>query len=115
MEHRLGHRVPVREAVRVRTAAGEFDAAVITDISLSGAFIHTRMHPPNLAPIYVTFADPRRPSNGVSLVKAQVVRSCPDGFGIEWSQFAPGPVMKRVIDRAAANRLKRFREEGQPA
>jgi hypothetical protein len=106
MEHRLGHRVQVREAVRVRTAMGEFADVVMTDISLSGAFIHTREHPPNLAPVYVTFADSGRSSTGIAVVKAQVVRNSATGFGIEWWQFAPPPVMKRVVGQA--NRTQRL-------
>jgi hypothetical protein len=115
MEHRLGSRVPVRETVRVRTAEGELDEAVMTDISLSGAFVQARIHPPNLAPVYVTLADSRRPPSGGAVVKAQVVRNSAEGFGIEWWQFAPAAIMKRVAVRVPGGRATRPRKEGQPA
>jgi hypothetical protein len=115
MEHRLGHRVPARETVRVRTAAGEFEEAVMTDISLSGAFIHTRLRPSNLAPVHITLADSRSPSSCVSVVKALVVRTSSCGLGLEWWQFAPAPVMKRVVGRASGERPAYSRKERQPA
>jgi hypothetical protein len=101
--------------VRVRTTVGELDDAVMTDVSLSGAFIHARDAPPPLAPIYVTLADSKRLSSSSAVVKAQVVRNSAGGFGIEWWQFAPAAVMKRIAGRAAVDLPVRACKEGEKA
>jgi hypothetical protein len=87
----------------------------MTDISLSGAFIHARNVPPPLAPIYVTLADSKRFSRSGAVVKAQVVRNSTGGFGIEWWQFAPAAVMKRIAGRAVVDPPVHAYKEGAKA
>lgn len=97
MEHRLGHRVAIREHVQLLTSSGGFREGVLTDISLSGAFVSTRLRLPPLASLYVSFPNPRDVSRS-QVVKAQVVRESGDGFGIEWWQFAPPTAMRRLCE-----------------
>ena len=46
MEHRLGHRLPTHEEIFVRIGAATAISAVMTDMSVSGAFVRSSLNPP---------------------------------------------------------------------
>ena len=91
MEHRWGERLKVEFPVRIWTTGGIAGSGSVLDLSVSGAFVSTRVSLSTLSPVNVFFqairrAGSRGPSDLTYL--AHVVRRTPDGFGIEWFDFA---------------------------
>jgi hypothetical protein len=80
MEHRWGERFELRAAVRLHCVTREIDGH-LKDVSLSGAFVHTRLQVPPWTQIELELSGRR--------IAAYVVRVAADGLGIEWSEFAP--------------------------
>jgi hypothetical protein len=100
MEHRWGRRVAV--GLRIRLATGDQDIAsgFLSDVSISGAFIATRVE---LAPLAILVIDLRDPATPVSkeadsaVLTAGVVRVASDGVGVEWEELAP-PAITALIE-----------------
>lgn len=85
MEHRCGERVTLRVPVRIRRAG--WDAAgMITNVSLSGGFVRTRLQAPILSLIEMRVF-------GAS-VSAYVVRVNSRGIALEWFEFAPAGIAR---------------------
>jgi hypothetical protein len=91
MEQRCGYRRAVNVSITVRTREGLAGKAVLCDVSASGARLETSLPLSVHSVIYVQFAvrhlmkTPKRET-----LEAEVVRPTMTGFGVEWTQFAPG-------------------------
>jgi len=108
MEHRWGNRHAVSQSVRVATHTGVVARGLITNVSMSGAFIEAPLPLKLLSHVRVQFngALDGRPTS----VEGQVVRKEATGFGIEWRELAPEivaalvprpPVDSRAVDSQA--------------
>jgi hypothetical protein len=97
MEHRVGHRLTIHEKVLFRLGSAAPIAAVLTDISVSGAFVQTptRLSESMAAQIRWPASDASTPKSARA-VAAWVVRRSPTGYGIEWADFAPRSVCLRL-------------------
>jgi hypothetical protein len=85
MEHRCGERVTLRAPVRLRRAGWD-SSGVLTDASLSGGFVRTRLQAPVLSLIELELFGTR--------VSAYVVRSQSRGLALEWFEFAPAGIAR---------------------
>jgi hypothetical protein len=113
MEHRWGARLKAEIPVLLKTRGGVIGAGCIKDFSVSGAFIATTLPIAVLSQVNVTFRSGRRNthSTGSSTFEAQVVRRTPDGFAVEWCEFATHD----AIAFAAAKRVKLLRRSERTA
>jgi hypothetical protein len=92
MDHRWGWRLRVDLTARVGDAAGEMRAARLRDVSVSGAFLETAARPVAFTCIDVELRTHR---GGCSrALAAHVVRTTPEGIGVEWDEFAPTTVSR---------------------
>lgn len=108
MERRLGHRLFNHTSVRVRTRGGEFVDAEIRDLSLSGAFVLSKV-PVQLSDT-VQLLFPPSGANHSAAVAARIARAESTGIGIEWTDFAPRPVSALLFahwTREAARQIER--------
>jgi PilZ domain-containing protein len=96
MEHRLGHRLPTHEEIFVRIGAATAVSAVLTDMSVSGAFVRSESQPAIFSTVWVGWHGGEGSARSQPVVSAQVVRQSSDGFGIEWADFAPRAVCMRL-------------------
>ena len=96
MEHRLGHRLPTHEEIFVSIGEPAAVSAVIADMSVSGAFVRSESQPGILSTVWVRWYERDGGSRAQPPVAAQVVRQTSDGFGIEWTDFAPRAVCMRL-------------------
>lgn len=96
MEHRLGHRLPTHEEVFVSIGEATAIAAVMTDMSVSGAFVRSESRPGLFSTVWVRWHKGEGSARSRPVVPAQVVRQSSEGFGIEWADFAPRAVCMRL-------------------
>ena len=105
MEHRWGRRCEFRYDVRLRTVLGAVVSARVRDISLSGAYLESRVSIAVMQPIEVELSDRVEGRARARTVSASVVRRDASGIGVEWSDFAPEPVCEllapSLLDRSA--------------
>jgi hypothetical protein len=101
MEHRWGNRICLVRPVRVRSRHALVGAALLCDISVSGALLRTAapfgLHSwieVELFPFRARFQP----------VEATVVRIAPDGLGVEWLELAPLSV-RHVLNELVQDRL----------
>jgi len=91
MEHRWGERLEVALPVRIRAPYGLIGAGVVTNFSVSGAFIATTLPVAPLSQVRVSFRLGRRAARimhmDTSTFAAQVVRQNAAGFAVEWCEF----------------------------
>jgi hypothetical protein len=100
MEHRLGRRIAVFEPVLLRGATGKVTEAVLTEISLSGAWVRTTERWPVLCTLHVLLSR-EADSQGAApaVLAAQVIRHAPSGIAIEWLELATSLVQARLNAR----------------
>lgn len=99
MEHRWGLRREIDRAVHLWTPTGVAAAGRLRNISISGAFVVSTLPALPMTPVRIN-VKPLTGEGKVNLVlAAQVIRCEPDGFAVEWSDFAPATV--RALIRAA--------------
>jgi PilZ domain len=79
MEHRLGTRVRLDAAGKLRAGAATVLHAVVIDASLSGAFVQVPARLPLLARVQL-----RVYAGSGDWIEACVVRRAADGVGVEW-------------------------------
>ena len=112
MEHRWGERLKVELPVRIWTGYGSVGAGQVVDLSVSGAFIATRLQVPLLSPVNVVFR--ARRYNGrlreSPVYVAHVVRREANGFGIEWFDFATEDVI--AVTHPEATSARTWQEQG---
>jgi PilZ domain len=104
MEHRWGERLEVALPVRIRAPYGLVGAGLVTNFSVSGAFIATTLPVAPLSQVRVTFPlgryAARKMLQDSSTFAAQVVRQNAAGFAVEWCEFGA----EDVVAFANANR-----------
>ena len=100
MEHRWGRRIAVEIPIRIGAMLFSTKRALITNLSLSGAFIKTHVDLRVLSHLQVVLDIPGRPRREAVSVMGYVARKAEDGIGVEWVDFAPSVVAE--IIRAAA-------------
>ena len=105
VEHRWGQRKAVRQRVRVILAGAISAQGHVANVSISGAFVWTRLPAPVLSIVQIAFvADDHRSSLASGTVAAQVVRRTPEGLGLEWCDQVPKIADALAITPAAAIR-----------
>jgi hypothetical protein len=91
MEHRWGHRRPCRARVGVCAGAGLSGAARVRDVSVSGAFLETALPLSLFSQITVAVLQEDDAKHQLEFTAA-VVRTAPDGVGIEWCEPVTGSI-----------------------
>jgi len=89
MEHRWGQRSNVQAAVRLRMAGGAAANGYLQNLSVSGAFVHTRVSAPIGARLELEFPLTHRSGHHLPSASAYVARRTTEGIGIEWCDLAP--------------------------
>jgi hypothetical protein len=97
MEHRWGERLTVTLPVRIRAAYGLVGAGMVTNFSVSGAFIVTTLPVALLTRVRVSFASAHRSRRRMRAPRPTfaglVVRSDAAGFAVEWSEFGVAEIL----------------------
>lgn len=116
MEHRIGHRQSINEAVLLCEGSNNTVRGIVTDLSISGAFIRAQS---SLGPESTLKVLLKRSGEGKlpsASVLAHVVRQAADGFAVEWAQFAPRAICirlnRRWLDENQANMRQLSASEG---
>jgi hypothetical protein len=91
MEHRWGQRVDCHLCVGISAAGGGGGGGRLRNVSMSGAFIETRLALPIFARIEIAVLQ-AGPAQREIVVTANVVRSMSDGVGVEWSEASAGSI-----------------------
>jgi len=92
MEHRWGRRKPCRASVSVSAGAGVIGTARVRDVSISGAFLETALPLPLFSQIAIAVL----PDDATHTLEfmASVVRTEPEGVGIEWCEPVAGSICR---------------------
>jgi hypothetical protein len=93
MEHRWGKRSALDIGIRLHLGSGEADTARIANASLSGAFVSTTRRLPAFTRVVVEIPAASGSRDAPRRVPAYVVRTTPDGLGLEWQEFAPPAII----------------------
>jgi hypothetical protein len=97
VEHRWGERLEVALPVRIRAPYGLVGSGLVTNFSVSGAFIATTLPVASLSQVRVTFRFGRRAARIMhtdsTTFAAQVVRQNAAGFAVEWCEFGTEAVV----------------------
>jgi hypothetical protein len=88
MERRWGHRREINRFVRLRMRNGLRGFGRICDVSISGAWIATRLPAKLLTYVQVGFTAIQKGRKTVARVEGLIVRMASHGFGVEWCEFA---------------------------
>jgi hypothetical protein len=115
MEHRWGERVQVDFPVRVTTHRFWVREGRLADMSVSGALIEANLEAQVLSRIQIAIVLPLRPKHASPVVEAYVARKYKRGFGIEWCEFAPGPIQGLLRNVVVARPHSRFRRHAASA
>jgi len=95
MEHRWGERTTLDRPIRIDCRSQATAVAVLRDASVSGAFLCTSARLALLTTVEITLLGRGRTTESI---EALVVRSAPDGFGLEWAEIAP----RAIVDLLSA-------------
>jgi hypothetical protein len=98
MEHRWGKRSVLDIGIQLHLGSGAVDTARITNASLSGAFVNTTRRLPAFTRVVVEVPAASVSRGAPRRVPAYVVRTGPDGLGLEWQEFAP-PAITSLLGR----------------
>jgi hypothetical protein len=97
MEHRWGERLELALPVRIRAPYGLVGVGLVTNFSVSGAFIATTLPVASLSQVRVSFRFGRRAARTMdmdgSTFAGQVVRHNAAGFAVEWCEFGTDDVV----------------------
>jgi hypothetical protein len=104
MEHRWGQRFDVDILVRVHSRPYAVRTGRLTDLSMSGGFIVTRVDLRELRRLQVSLVLPHRLSQATPMISAYVARRHRDGIGVEWCDFAPQAVVELLRSPAVRSR-----------
>jgi hypothetical protein len=105
MEHRWGQRHDVDVVAHITTSAGLSAKGHICSVSISGAFIRTRLPVGTLTHVRVKLTTKMHGRRLTATAAGQVVRCGTDCFAIEWCELAPAgilPLLSGVAPRAIA-------------
>jgi hypothetical protein len=105
MEHRWGKRAVLDIGVSLRLGSGTVDTGRLANASLSGAFLRTARRLPAFTRVVVELDSGTARQSAPQRVPAYVVRTAPDGLGLEWHEFAP-PAIATLLARTIAVRSR---------
>jgi hypothetical protein len=108
MEHRWGERIPVDIPIRLGAPLFSAKRGRLTNVSLSGAFIKTKVDVRVLSRLHVVLELPRRAKQDAVVLTAYVARKSDEGIGVEWCEFAPKAVGE-LIRAATVHRVRATR------
>ena len=113
MEHRWGERLEVALPGRIRAPYGLIGSGLVTNFSVSGAFIATTLPVAPLSQVRVSFQLGRRAArimhtDGSTFV-AQVVRHNAAGFAVEWCDFGTEDVVAFANFNRGHGQFTRYR------
>ena len=91
MEHRWGQRMCCQARVYLSAGAEISGIGRVRDVSTSGAFIETRLHPPMHARVMLRVQGNESATHEVDIA-ASVARVDRDGIGVEWYETPAGPI-----------------------
>lgn len=94
MEHRWGERIQVDIRVRLSCLPYAIGTGRLRDVSVSGAFLETKLQTPLLAHVHVEIDFPSRQRSKRRSLAAHIMRRDENGIGIEWIELAPRAVIK---------------------
>lgn len=118
MEHRWGERLEVALPVRIRAPYGLVGTGLVSNFSVSGAFIATTLPVALLSQVRVSFLFGRLAARALhrdnSTFAAQVVRRNAAGFAVEWCEFGTDEVVAFANSNRTSVRLTHHRP-GTPA
>lgn len=97
MEHRWGVRLLLDVSVRLDGRPQMLTFARLKNASSSGAYVQTRAALPMLSQVWLELDWDRRDDS--KRIAAYVVRTDPDGVGLEWCDFAPRAILT-LIERS---------------
>jgi len=86
--------------------------AHLTDMSVSGAFLHTEPDSCTSADTELRWTD-NGDATHPSTISAHVVRRCATGVGIEWADFAPPAVCVRLNRHWLRETMEQLRAPNQ--
>lgn len=95
MEHRWGARRPCRARVCVSAGSGMAGTGRLTNVSMSGAFLETALPLPNFSRVAIAMLRDDGARHVVEFA-ATVVRTEPDGVGLEWFEPAHGSICRLI-------------------
>jgi hypothetical protein len=110
MEHRWGTRTPTDVAVRFVATPATMGTGTVVNVSLTGAFMETRVRLRLLSLIYLQPFGPVSDGDQRYRLVASVVRQTPLGVGLEWCDST---VSAQAY--AQLNAVSRGREDVNPA
>src|SRR3569833_2059788 len=103
MEHRCGYRRSLEAVVLVRTRNGVTVQGRVLNVSASGVLIRGVLQVPLHTPVLVQIDAPDRMAGRISLA-GEISRQTPEGFAVEWSEFAPQALRDLVREAATPRR-----------
>jgi hypothetical protein len=109
MEHRWGQRLAVDLAIRIAGRPYNVRPARLVDLSASGAYVRAGAELRVLSRVQIAIALPHRLGNPTPVIAAYVVRKGKDGFGLEWCESSPQPVLELLRYAAAHHRTAEAR------
>ena len=110
-EHRWTERVQVKIPVRLSVRSYAIGAGMISNLSLSGAWIRTNLKVPSArSDRYHVRCSPIELVRGAG-VTAYVVRKDRHGIGLEWCELAPCNVRDLLLFLNAESASARMREQ----
>ena|ERR1700760_3160598 len=104
MEHRWGYRRVINRFVRVRTGIGETGFGCIRDVSISGAWIATRLPGQLMSYVEIGFTAMQGGRIRVIRLEGLIVRAADDGFGVEWDELGHPAVLAILMVRPYRSR-----------
>lgn len=97
MEHRWGRRVEIDGQLKIRWAGSTVDGH-LRNLSISGAFIATRVSLSAAARVIVEWNVEWYGRTESRRIAAYVVRSDPSGIAVEWCDVAPDWIVAMLAD-----------------
>lgn len=101
MDHRWGCRVPIDVDVQLICRPDALGAGRLKDVSISGAFVETRLNLPVLTRVRIVAHLQTRASAELHDATAYVVRRTRTGVAVEWCEDAPEFVRTLLVGTVA--------------
>jgi hypothetical protein len=104
MEHRFGDRVSTQLRVGIGVSSQSHSTGRLRNVSVSGAFVQTHLRPPSIVRLRVYFDEQHSHGSFKFALDAYLVRSTPEGLGLEWVDSEPAILLALLsaLERAAA-------------
>jgi hypothetical protein len=104
MEHRFGHRVSTQLRVGIGVSSQSHSTGRLRNVSVSGAFVQTHLRPPSIVRLRVYFDEQHSHGSFKFGLDAYLVRSTPEGLGLEWMDSEPAILLALLsaLELAAA-------------